>query len=102
MYLYLLCLCILILCLGNFIVLYVLYSVSLCCFVYCLCVNVYLQLPPVLKPIELIKYINKCIIYVCNHFPPFALADPFYDGRLSHYNKCGTKLEKETWKFHRI
>ena len=34
---------------------YVLYSVSLCCFVYCLCVNVYLQLPPGLNPIAFNK-----------------------------------------------
>jgi len=30
---------------------YMLYSVSLCCFVYCLCVYVYLHLPPGLNPI---------------------------------------------------
>ena len=34
---------------------YVLYSVSLCCFVYCLCVSVYLQLPPGLNPIAVNK-----------------------------------------------
>jgi len=38
---------------------YVLYSVSLCCFVYCLCVNVYLQLPPGLNPIAFNKIYNK-------------------------------------------
>jgi len=47
----LLCLCILIVCLCTFIVMYMLYYVSLRCFVYCLCVNVYLQLPPGLNPI---------------------------------------------------
>ena len=47
----LLCLCILIVYLCIFIVMYVLHSVSLCCFVYCLCVNVYLQLPPGVNPI---------------------------------------------------
>ena len=43
------------LCLYIFIFMYVSYSVSLCCFVYCLCVNVYLQLPPVLNPIAVNK-----------------------------------------------
>ena len=45
-----------------FIVMYVLYSVSLCCFVYWLCVNVYLQLPPGLNPIavkKIYQYINS-------------------------------------------
>jgi len=37
----LLCLCILIEGLHIFIVMYVLYSISLCCSVHCLCVNVY-------------------------------------------------------------
>ena len=37
---------------------YVLYSVSLCCFVYCLCVNVYLQVPPGLNTIAVNKYIS--------------------------------------------
>jgi len=40
---------------------YVLYSVSVCCFVYCLCVNVYLHLPPGLNLIainEIYQYIN--------------------------------------------
>ena len=45
----------LLLCLCIFIVMYVLYSVSLCCFVYCLCVNVYLQQPPGLNPIAVKK-----------------------------------------------
>jgi len=36
--------------LSVFIVIYVLYSVSLCCFLYCLRVNVYLKLPPGLNP----------------------------------------------------
>jgi len=36
-----------IVCLYIFIGMYVLYSVSLCCFVYCLYVYVYLQLPPI-------------------------------------------------------
>ena len=52
-----LCLCIIILCSCIFIAMYVLYSVSLC-FVYCLCVNVYLHLPPGLNPIAVNKYIN--------------------------------------------
>jgi len=40
---------------------YVLYSVSLCCFVYFVCVNVYLQLPPGLNPTAVNKkYINIC------------------------------------------
>ena len=34
---------------------YVLYSVLLCCFVYCLCVSVYLQLPPGLNLIAVNK-----------------------------------------------
>jgi len=38
------------LCLCILIVMFVLYSVSLCCLVYCLCVNVYIQLPPGLNP----------------------------------------------------
>ena len=38
------------LCLCIFIVMYVLYSVSLCSFVNCLCVNMYLQLPPGINP----------------------------------------------------
>ena len=50
-----------------FIVLFVrvLYSVSLCCFVYYLCVNVYLQLPPGLNTIavneiyQLSSYLQK-------------------------------------------
>ena len=54
----LLCLCILIVCLCIFIVMYVLYSVSWCCFVYCLCVNVYLQLPPGLNPTAVNKYVS--------------------------------------------
>ena len=44
------CLCILLVGLCIFIVMYVFYSVSLCCFEYCLCANVYLQLPPGLNP----------------------------------------------------
>ena len=40
-----------------FIVMYVLHSASLCCFVYCLCVNVYIQIPPGLNPIA----VKKCI-----------------------------------------
>jgi hypothetical protein len=32
---------------------------------------------------------KKCIIYVCGHFPPFASAVSFYDGRLPQYNTCG-------------
>jgi len=55
----LLCLCIINVYLCNFIVMYMLYSVSFCCFVYFLCVNVYLQLPPVLDPVTVNKYINK-------------------------------------------
>jgi len=43
------------LCLCILIAMYVLYSVSLCCFVYCLRVNVYLQLPPGLNPIAVNK-----------------------------------------------
>ena len=39
---------------------YVLYSVSLCCFVYCFCVNVYLQQPPGLNPTA----VNKIYQYV--------------------------------------
>jgi len=57
----LLCLCIIIVRLCIFIVMHVLYSVSLCCSVHCLCVNVYLQLPPVLNPIavnKIYQYIN--------------------------------------------
>ena len=55
------CLCILIARLCIFIVIHVLYSVSLCFFVYCLCVNVYLQLPPGLNPVAVNKkYINIC------------------------------------------
>jgi len=47
---------------------YVLYSVSLCCFVYCLCVNVYLQLPPGLNQIAVHKIyhynnINNLLVY---------------------------------------
>ena len=41
-----------------------LYSVLLCCFVYCLCVNVYLQLPPGLFPItvnKMYQYLNISI-----------------------------------------
>jgi len=34
---------------------YMLYSVSLCRFVYCLCVNVHLKLPPGLNPIVVNK-----------------------------------------------
>jgi len=48
-------LCILIKCLCIFIVTYVLYSVSLCCFVHCSCVNVYLQLPLGLDPVAVNK-----------------------------------------------
>ena len=51
----LLCLYIPILCLCIFIVMYVLCSVSLCCFVYCLCVHVYLQMPLGLNPVEVNK-----------------------------------------------
>jgi hypothetical protein len=44
------------------------YSVSLCCSVYCLCVNVYLQLPPGVNPIAVNKYIisyqNKVYVKV--------------------------------------
>jgi len=43
---------------------------------------------------------KKFIIYVCSHFPPFASAVPFYDGRLSRFAE--TKLEKETRKFHEV
>ena len=47
---------------------YVLYSVSLCCFVYCLCVNVYLreQLLPGLNPIAVKNYINTSISFLQN------------------------------------
>jgi len=63
----LLCLCILNVYLCTFIVMYVLYSVSLCCFVYCLCVNVYLHtnntqnntMKPGLNPVAVNQYINK-------------------------------------------
>jgi len=44
-----------------FIVMYVLHSVSLCYFVYCLCVNVYIQLPLGLYSIavnKIYQYIN--------------------------------------------
>ena len=57
----LLCLCILIVFLCIFIVMCVLYSASSYCFVCCLCVNVYLQLPPGLNPIggkKIYHYIN--------------------------------------------
>jgi len=49
------CLCILTVSLYIFIVTCVLYSVSLCCFVYCLCVNVYLKLPPGVNPVTINK-----------------------------------------------
>ena len=58
----LLCLCIIIVRLYIFIAMYVLYSVSLC-FVYCLCVNVYFQLPPGLNPIavnKIYQYMSIC------------------------------------------
>ena len=58
----LLCLYILIVRLCIFIVMYVSYSVSVCSSVYCLCVNVYLQLPPGLNPItvnKIYQYMNK-------------------------------------------
>jgi len=45
-----------------FIAMYVLYSVSLHCSVYCLCVNVYLQLPLGVNQIavnKIYQYINK-------------------------------------------
>jgi len=41
---------------------YVLCFVSLCYFVYCLCVNVYLQLPPGLNPIAVNKIYEISII----------------------------------------
>jgi len=45
-----------------FIVMYVLYSVSLCCSIYCLCVNVYctVLLPPGVNPIA----VNNIYIYM--------------------------------------
>jgi len=52
------------LCLCICIVMYVLYSVSLCCFVYCLCANVYRKLPPDLNPIavnKIYQYLNISI-----------------------------------------
>ena len=55
LYVYAFLLLSLIVCLCTFIAMYVLYNVSLCCFVYCLRVNVYLQLPPGLNPIAVNK-----------------------------------------------
>jgi len=45
----------------TFIVMYVLYSDSLRCFVYRLCVNVYLELPPGLNPIAVNKIYHVSI-----------------------------------------
>jgi len=59
----LLCLRIIILCVCIFIVMHVVYSVSLCCFVYCLCVNVYLQLPPGLNPVAVNKIYQYSIVF---------------------------------------
>ena len=43
-----------------FLLLCMLYSVSLCCFVYNLCANMYLQLPPRFNPIS----VNNIYIYI--------------------------------------
>ena len=44
-----------IVCLCIYIVICVLFSVSFCCLIYCLCVNVYLQLPPVVNLLAINK-----------------------------------------------
>ena len=54
-------------------VLYILFS--FCCSVYCLCVNVYLQLPPGVNPIAVNKYIKLKPIPVClENIRPFEIS----------------------------
>ena len=50
---------------------YVLYFFSLCCSVYYLCVNVYLQIPPGTNPIAVNKMYQYININIVKFTPPF-------------------------------